>query len=193
MEDKLQATIELTGLQAIAEESLRKVIKQTIDDTVVEIIKNYIEKNYKEIINIKVSSMLEEQLNDVLYKHKIQIGGDYFSKEPAREVTIAELTDERVKEYITNKQFRTKDRYGDYYRTSTFDEYVKDKLDLETKVKRELDDFIKDTRDDINKKMKDMFTQTTQALLSDSILSILQQNETYKRIETNISSLANKE
>ena len=190
--NKLEANIELTGLQSIAEESLNKILSQTIEETVSKIINIYIETNYKNLIEEQVSTMIKTQLDDVLYNYKIQIGGDYLSKEPVREVTIAELTNEKVREYITNNQFTTKDHYGKYRHIETFQEYIDDKLNLNTKVKRELDNFIKDTRYDINKKMQKMFDESTRTLLSDSILNLLQQNETYRRIETNISSIANK-
>jgi len=189
---KLEANIELIGLQSIAEESLNKILSQTIEETVSKIINTYIETNYKNLIEEQVSTMIKTQLDDVLYNYKIQIGGDYLSKEPVREVTIAELTNEKVREYITNNQFTTEDRYGNYRHIETFQEYVDDKLNLNTKIKRELDNFIKDTRYNINKKMQEMFDDSTRTLLSDSILNLLQQNETYRRIETNISSIANK-
>ena len=60
------------------------------------------------------------------------------------------------------------------------------------KLKKQLNSYIADIRNDINNKIKDMFTENTRNLLSDSILNLLQQNETYKRIETNISSIASK-
>ena len=191
--NKLEATIELTGLQAVAEEVLREVMEQTITDTVSKIVQDSIKENYKDIIEERVSTMLAGQIDNMLYNHKVQIGGDYFPDEPAREVTIAELTDEKVKEYITNNQFTTKDRYGDYTRIKTFQEYIDEKLCLNTKVQMELNSFVEDTRYDINEKMKKMFNESTRTLLSDSILNLLQQNETYKRIETNISSIAGKD
>ena len=190
---KLEATIKLTGLQAVANEALREVMEQTITDTVTKIVQDSIKENYKDIIEERVSTMLAGQIDNMLYNHKVQIGGDYFSDEPAREVTIAELTDEKVKEYITNNQFTTKDRYGDYTRIKTFQEYIDEKLCLNTKVQNELNSFVEDTRYDINEKMKKMFNESTRTLLSDSILNLLQQNETYKRIETNISSIASKD
>lgn len=189
---KLEAKIELTGLQSVAEESLKEVLSGLIKDTVTKIVQDSIKTNYKDIIEEQVSTMLKAQIDNMLYTHKIQIGGDYLSKEPVREVTIAELTDEKVREYITNNQFTTEDGYGNYRHIETFQEYVDDKLDLNTRVKRELNDFIRDTRYDINNKMKEMFDDSTRTLLSDSILNLLQQNETYRRIETNISTIAGK-
>ena len=38
-----------------------------------------------------------------------------------------------------------------------------------------------------------MFNESTRTILSDSILNLLQQNETYRRIETNISTIAGKD
>lgn len=189
---KLEATIELTGLQSVAEESLKEVLSGSIKNTVTKIVQDSIKENYKDIIEERVSTMLAGQIDNMLYNHKIQIGGDYLSKEPAREVTIAELTDEKVKEYIANNQFTTKDRYGEYTRIKTFQEYIDEKLCLNTKVQKELNSFVEDTRYNINEKMKKMFDDSTRTLLSDSILNLLQQNETYRRIETNISTIADK-
>jgi len=191
--EKLQANIELTGLQSMAEEALKEVLSQSVKDTVTKIVQDSIETKYKDVIEERVSTMLASQIDNMLYNYKIQIGGDYFSKEPVREVTIAELTDEKVKEYIINKQFSREDSYGNYHHVETFDDYVKDSLDIDRKIKRELDTFIYDTRDDINNKMKKMFNESTRTLLSDSILNLLQQNETYRRIETNISTIAGKD
>ena len=189
---KLEVTIELTGLQSVAEESLKEVLSGSIKDTVTKIVQDSIKENYKDIIEERVSTMLAGQIDNMLYNHKVQIGADYFLNEPAREVTIAELTDEKVKEYIANNQFTTKDRYGEYTRIKTFQEYIDEKLCLNTKVQKELNSFVGDIRYDINEKMKEMFNESTRTLLSDSILNLLQQNETYRRIETNISTIASK-
>ena len=175
---KLEVTIELTGLQSVAEESLKEVLSGSIKDTVTKIVQDSIKENYKDIIEERVSTMLAGQIDNMLYNHKVQIGGDYFSDEPAREVTIAKLTDEKVKEYIANNQFTTKDRYGEYTRIKTFQEYIDEKLCLNTKVQKELNSFVEDTRYNINEKMKKMFDDSTRTLLSDSILNLLQQNET---------------
>lgn len=64
---------------------------------------------------------------------------------------------------------------------------------MNTKVQKELNSFVEDTRYNINEKMKKMFNDSTRTLLSDSILNLLQQNETYRRIETNISTIASKD
>ena len=189
---KLEVTIELTGLQSVAEESLKEVLSGSIKDTVTKIVQDSIKENYKDIIEERVSTMLAGQIDNMLYNHKVQIGGDYLSDEPAREVTIAKLTDEKVKEYIENNQFTTKDRYGEYTRIKTFQEYIDEKLCLNTKEQKELNSFVEDTRYNINEKMKKMFDDSTRTLLSDSILNLLQQNETYRRIETNISTIASK-
>ena len=189
--EKLQATIELTGMQEIAEGVLSKVLNETIQDTIKEIVSDTIKEKYTDIIEEQVSVMLKEQLDNMIYNYKIQVGGDYFSNEPAREVTIAQLANEKVREFVTNQQFTTKDRWGDK-KIKTFDEYVREKLNVDGEVKKQLNSYIADIRNDINNKIKDMFTENTRNLLSDSILNLLQQNETYKRIETNISSIASK-
>lgn len=187
--EKLQATIELTGMQEIAEGVLSKVLDETIQDTIKKIVSDIIKEKYKDIIKEQVSVMLKEQLDNMIYNHKIQVGGDYFSNEPAREVTIAQLTNEKVREFVTNQQFTIKDSWGDK-KIKTFDEYIREKLNVDGEVKKQLNSYIADIRNDINNKIKDMFTESTRNLLSDSILNLLQQNETYKRIETNISSIA---
>ena len=189
--EKLQATIELTGMQEIAEGVLSKVLDETIQDTIKEIVSDIIKEKYKDIIKEQVSVMLKEQLDNMIYNHKIQVGGDYFSNEPTREVTIAQLTSEKVREFVTNQQFTIKDSWGDK-KIKTFDEYIREKLNVDGEVKKQLNSYIADIRNDINNKIKDMFTESTRNLLSDSILNLLQQNETYKRIETNISSIASK-
>ena len=64
---KLEATIELTGLQSIAEESLKEVLSGSIKDIVIKIVQNSIKENYKDIIEERVSIMLAGQIDNMLF------------------------------------------------------------------------------------------------------------------------------
>ena len=55
-----------------------------------------------------------------------------------------------------------------------------------------IDREIKTIRDDVNSKVKSMFDSSTKQMLSEAVLNVLMANDTYKKIESNIGSIASK-
>ena len=62
---------------------------------------------------------------------------------------------------------------------------------IDNEVKAYLDKEIIKIRDEINKNIKTTFDESTRNMLSQSVLNILMANDTYKKIESNIASIAN--
>ncbi len=50
-----------------------------------------------------------------------------------------------------------------------------------------------EVRQQVNRDVKAAFDESTKAMLSSAVLQVLMANDTYKKIESNISSIADKE
>lgn len=90
-----------------------------------------------------------------------------------------------------------KDRYGTGYNAETeewtFDEYLQSKLGIGNDVKKYLDKEIGKARDQINREVKRVFDESTRNMLSQIVLNVLMANDTYKKIESNIANIANRQ
>lgn len=74
----------------------------------------------------------------------------------------------------------------------SFEEYVKENLQINEDVKKYLDKNIDDIRKTINQDIKDIFNESTKTMLSNTIVQLLMANSTYKELETSLSTLATK-
>lgn len=74
----------------------------------------------------------------------------------------------------------------------SFEEYVKENLQINDDVKKCLDKNIDDIRKTINQDIKDIFNESTKTMLSNTIVQLLMANSTYKELETSLSTLATK-
>lgn len=63
---------------------------------------------------------------------------------------------------------------------------------VDSDIQKVIDREIRTIRDDVNSKVKDMFDSSTKQMLSETVLNVLMANDTYKKIESNIGSIASK-
>ena len=56
-----------------------------------------------------------------------------------------------------------------------------------------LDKQVDEVRQQVNRDVKAAFDESTKTMLSNAVLQVLMANDTYKRIESNISSIADRQ
>lgn len=132
---------------------------------------------------------------------KIAIGGDsVWDDEPKEELTFIQYVKRCMKNIINSGRFKVaksieKNYYSNRYEIKTdeysFEEYIRANCGIDNEVKAYLDKEVDKLRQEINKNIKIVFDESTRNMLSQSVLNILMANDTYKKIESNIASIAN--
>ena len=111
-----------------------------------------------------------------------------------KEYTVHEYIMSKVKESFHDGKFtfKEKDRWGDVKtKEVSLVSYIDSKIDY-SEVQERIDKEINVIRKDINRKIKDIFDSSTKQMLSDNVLQVLMANETYRKIQSNVACIADK-
>lgn len=176
-------------------------LKENIYREVVNQIRKECLEDIREKIQLQTGEIIKEIIDDYMNTEKIAVGGNsVWDDEPKEELTFIQYVKRCMKNIINNGKFKVvksieKSRYSDKYTIKTedfsFDEYIRANCGIDNEVKAYLDEQINKMRQKINKDIKNTFDESTRNMLSQSVLNILMANDTYKKIESNISSIAN--
>lgn len=176
-------------------------LKENIYREVVDQIRKECLEDIHEKIQLQTGEIIKEIIDDYMNTEKITVGGDsVWDDEPKEELTFIQYVKRCMKNIIKNGKFKVvksveKDRLWDKYVIKTedfsFDEYIKANCGIDNEVKAYLDKEVDKMRRKINENIKDTFDESTRNMLSQSVLNILMTNDTYKKIESNIASIAN--
>ncbi len=179
-------------VRSLKENLYREVINQIKEECLADI---------HEKIQLQTGEIIKEIIEDYMNTEKITIGGDLiWDDTPKEELTFIQYVKRCMKNIINNGKFKVvksvaKNRYSDKYDIKTdeysFDEYIRANCGIDNEVKAYLDKEVDKIRQEINKNVKTVFDESTRNMLSQSVLNILMANDTYKKIESNIASIAN--
>lgn len=178
-------------------------VKQELYKEIVNEIKNECLEDIKEKIQLQTGEIIRGIINDFMENEKVTIGGSgIWDETPKEELTLMQYAKRCVKDIIEKQKFETvvaieEDRYGrGRYKAKTekwtFDEYLQAHLGIDNEVKAYLDKEIEEIRKEINKNVKTAFDESTRAMLSQAVLNVLMANDTYKKIEGSIASIADR-
>lgn len=178
-------------------------VKNNLYKEIVSEIKKEVLEDIQQEIRVKSGEIVKEILDDYVQNEKITVGGNSFwDDEPLQEYSMKEYAKKCIADAIKNEKFTIctgyeKSRYGNKeykpkYEQFEFDAYIRSQLGLGNEIKQYLDSQIMEIRDNVNKDIKDMFNESTKQMLSDSVLKVLMANETYQKIQNNISCIASK-
>lgn len=173
------------GIKEAVKEELKPEIAEEIRDEIKSEIRSEIMNKVKEQIPEDTSIWLKGIMEDIYNTEIIKVGGGW--NEDAKEYTLKEYVIEQIKNRIVNNDCGSKDRYSKI----SFNEWFRDKC-VDTDIKKVIDREIKTIRDDVNGKIKSIFDSNTKQMLSEAVLNVLMTNDTYKKIESNIGSIASK-
>ncbi len=179
-------------------------VKKNLYSEIVAEIKSEVLGDIKEKIQYAASDIIKGIVQDFMDNEKIQIGGSsVWDDEPKEELTLTQYAKRCVKDCIENSRFRIvksfeKDRYNKgRYRAETqeytFEEYLLQHLGIDNEVKNYLDKQVDEVRQQVNRDVKAAFDESTKTMLSNAVLQVLMANDTYKKIESNISCIADRQ
>lgn len=176
-------------------------LKENIYKEVVDQIRKECLEDIREKIQVQTGEIIKEIIDDYMNTEKITVGGNsVWDDEPKEELTFIQYVKRCMKNIINNGRFKVvksveKSRYSNKYEFKTedysFDEYIRANCGIDNEVKAYLDKEVDKLRQEINKNIKTTFDESTRNMLSQSVLNILMANDTYKKIESNIASIAN--
>lgn len=155
---------------------IRHTLKNTIENEAFKIAKQEVQALITEDLKDRVNDEIERQISDMVTKEleifmskEITIGGGW--NEPQRTLTRNEYLAEAVEKEL-NKRFKS-----DEIRKSAENEAI-----------RAIDKFNKKLRDDINANIKTYFDEATKQILTDNVVSMLMNNETYRRLSNSMQT-----
>lgn len=178
-------------------------VKKNLYSEIVDEIKSEVLDGIKEKIQYAAGDIIKGIVKDFMESEKICIGGsNVWDDEPKEELTLIQYAKRCVKSCIEESRFRIvksfkEDRYNrGRYRAETeeytFEEYLMQHLGIDDEVKSYLDKQIDEVRQQVNRDVKAAFDESTKAMLSNAVLQVLMANDTYKKIQSNISCIADR-
>lgn len=169
------------------------VVRRVKDELFADLLrslKNEYMEELKKKIESNVNDIVREIIDEYMNNEKITVGNGW-DRDPET-YTLKQYAKKCIKESIEKGTFTIKDKNAySGQRSVSFTDYIKSNLKIEEEVKLYLDREIGKVRDEINKNVKQAFDESTRAMLSQTVLNILMTNDTYKKIEGNIASIAN--
>ena len=155
---------------------IKHTLKNTIADKSVEIasseIKNIITKELKEKVldemQEQISQIVAKEINEFMQK-EITIGGGW--REPQRTLTreqyLSEIVEKKLEESFKSGEMQK-------YASNT--------------AKSSIDKFNRQLRDEINAGIKTYFNEATRQILTENVVSMLMNNETYQRLSNSMQT-----
>lgn len=186
----MKVNIDMENLTEIVEGSLKTSINEVIHDTISEIVANSIKEQFADKIEDVVSQRLTEYIDDYLDTSKITVGGGW--GEEAKEYTASEYIKQHIGEMMRENRFIVTETSG--YNSgrkveTTFEDYVKRNLDIDSTIKKSLDDFCSNTKQKITRELKNTFDESLRSMLSSTVLDMLMKTDTYQKINTSLTLL----
>ena len=166
---KIIVTIDKDDLNTRILRSFENSVNSYVRDAVKEVVRSEYDKQIRTITENEIKTRISA-LVDAFLAEPIQIGGGW--REEARTLTRNEYLSETIQKNLE----------------SNFD---KEKLskNISDSIKSYADRFASSTKDDINRKVKDIFDSAMKQNLTESIVTLLMDNETYKRLSGSMQNL----
>ena len=172
-------------------------VRNSIGREIVESVKKEVLGEIKEEIKKDAHEIVKGIVDEYVENEKIVIGSSSpWDDTPREEMSVKQYMKRCVREVIEKGKFRVytgkNTMRGDGYTEYSFTEYVSEHLKLDNDIKKYLDQSIAEVRDQVNRDVKAAFDESTKTMLSNAVLQVLMANDTYKKIENNISCIASK-
>ena len=183
----MKVTVDMENLGIMVQTAVEKNLDTLIENEVRKTIEDKVSENARDIIERIVNEQLESYVNHYITTATISVGGGWNS-EPEK-YTVESYIKKQISEIMQSQTFKTKDRYGNYNKTATFEDYIKSVFNVDDYVQKALDKFMTGVKNDINKNVTKMFDQTTQAALSSVIMNMLSSSNAFLEMRDNLKRI----
>ena len=142
----MKVTVDMENLGLMVQSAVEKNLDSLIENEIRKSVESKISESAKSIIESMVNEKLESYVNDYIKTATVSVGGGWNSD--PKTYTVEEYIRHQISEIMTNHGFKSRDRYGNYNTTTTFEEYVKRELNVDASVQAALDKFMKKVKDE---------------------------------------------
>lgn len=182
----MKVTLDMENLAGIVQEIVSKNINNVIEEKITSMIAHHTEQKADEIIQQIVNEKLTSYVENYIKTATISVGGGWNS-EP-KVYTVDQYIQMEIADSMNSHTLKTKDRNG-YSTTVTFEEFIKQECDIESKVQAALKKFMNGVKADVNRNVSAIFDQATQAALSESIVNLLMNSNTFLDMKESIQRI----
>lgn len=181
---------------------VRQEVKKNLYQEVVSQIKTELLQEMRETIKQNANDIVKEIIVEFINTEKVKTGNNFWGDEEVKEYSMIEYAKKCIADCIKDKKMRVvtgvkidNSRYnGSGSKVTTkeisFEDYIKAELGIGNEAKAYFDEQIASVRKQINSDIKNAFDESTKSMLSEAVLNVLMANDTYKKIESNISCIA---
>ena len=187
----MKVTIDMENLQSIIEESAKINTKKAVDQAIMDVAHKKVDCILKNKIKEIVNESIVGYVNDYLKTTKIHIGGGWES-DNVEEYTAEEYLKKQIKDVFESQTFKVKrkNRWGNMEEeTVSFQEYIRDHLDVEAEIKPYMDRMAKQIKNEVNSKVKSLFDEAMRSTLAENVFSIVSASDTYRSVCNSLKML----
>lgn len=164
--------------------------KAIIDDIKKELIDD-MREDLKRTVNEEIHAIVKE----VYANHKV-VTGSFYDDEAKEELTVDQYIMKVTRDCVARNgtiSVEYKDRWNDSCKKQvTIKDYIDSKISYD-QLKKEIDKEAERLQERINYRAKQMFNDQMTSVLSNTVVDILMQNDTYKKVYGSIAEIATKE
>lgn len=184
--------------------AVKEQLKSELYEMVLAEIKADIVKDIKQTVLTSTGEIVKDLIVDFMNNEKITVGGDCWGNKKAEEYTLMDYAKKCVGEAINDSRFTvvteiTEEKswngivnYRKKSREFKFNEFINSQLGIGNEIQKYMIQQIGDIKNQVNKDIRELFDKETKNMLSESVLSVLMTNDTYKKIQNQIACIADR-
>jgi citrate lyase gamma subunit len=165
----LNFTIDLGGMNEYIANTFANTIYGQVRTSVESLIKTEYADKIRELTRLEIEKQLVKQVEDFM-NGTITVGGGWNA--PKRELTREQYLSETIEENL-NKNFDGEKLKGI----------------VTSDIKTQIEKFSTSVKKDINSSISQLFTAATKATLTDNVVQMLMDNDTYKKLSNSMQNL----
>ena len=174
---------------------MKNMVVSELKKAIIDDIKKELIDDMREDLKRTVNEEIHAIVNEVYANHKV-VTGSFYDDEAKEELTVDQYIMKVTRDCVARNgtiSVEYKDRWNDSCKKQvTIKDYIDSKISY-NELKKTIDREIEQLQDRINIRAKQMFDDQMTSVLSNTVVNILMQNDTYKKVYGSIAEIATKE
>lgn len=174
---------------------MKNMVVRELKNAIIDDIKEELIENMRKDLRCEINDEIRNIVREVYSNHKV-ITGSFYDDEAKEELTVDQYIMKVTRDCVARDgtiSVDYKDRWNDTCKKQvTIKDYIDSKISYD-ELKKTIDREIEQLQNRINIRAKQMFNDQMTSVLSNTVVNILMQNDTYKKIYDNIAEIATKE
>ena len=174
---------------------MKNMVVSELKKAIIDDIKKELIDDMREDLKRTVNEEIHAIVNEVYANHKV-VTGSFYDDEAKEELTVDQYIMKVTRDCVARNgtiSVEYKDRWNDTCKKQvTIKDYIDSKISY-NELKKTIDREIEQLQNRINIRAKQMFDDQITSMLSNTVVNILMQNDTYKKVYGSIAEIATKE